>query len=147
MFIHDEAAINSKGNFVLQITNASLIVHKLELNNDTFVSFERALSKKAAQYDFREVFSTTYLVGDGINLFYKDDIFSRAPISKIIKALVPEKNFSGSFDTNTFHFQQHGLDSVRLNREGSLVGGTQLTLGDGLIRAYFSDVTCLQAWW
>ena len=44
--IHDEASKNSQGDFSLQIVSASLLVHKLELKNETYLTIERMLSKK-----------------------------------------------------------------------------------------------------
>ena len=54
VLIHPNSAKESQGDFSLQILNASLMVHKLEPKNETYLTIERMLSKKAAHYDFRE---------------------------------------------------------------------------------------------
>ena len=46
VMIHDKASKNSQGDFSLQIVSASLLVHKLELKNETYLTIERMLSKK-----------------------------------------------------------------------------------------------------
>ena len=63
-------------------------------------------------------------------MYYRDDLFNRAPISRLVLVLVPETSFSGNFETFPFHFQQMDLETVRINREGALVGATPLHLND-----------------
>ena len=76
-------------------------------------------------------------------MYYRDDIFNRAPISRLVLFLVPETSFSGNFETNPFHFQQMDLESVRINREGSLVGATPMHLNDNLVRSYYNTLKAL----
>ena len=143
VMIHDEASKNSKGDFSLQIVSASLLVHKLELKNETYLTIERMLSKKAAHYDFRETVPKSFLISSGVTMYYRDDIFNRAPISRLVLFMVPETSFSGNFVTNPFHFQQMGLEVVRLTREGALVGATPMHLNDNLIRSYYTTLKAL----
>ena len=76
------------------------------------------LSEKAAHYDFREIVLKSFLISSGVTMYYGDDIFNRAPISRLVMFLVPETSFSGNFKTNLFHFQLMDLETVRLNCEG-----------------------------
>ena len=124
VLIHPKSAKKSQGDFSLQILNASLLVHKLELKNETSLTIERMLSKKAAHCDFREIVPKSFLISSGVTMYYRDDIFNRAPISRLVMFMVPERSFSGNFETNPFHFRLMDLEIVRLNREGSLVGAT-----------------------
>ena len=57
--------------------------------------------------------------------------------------MVPETRFSGNFETNPFHFQQMGLETVRLNHEGSLVSATPLHRNDNLVRSYYQSLKAL----
>ena len=143
VMIHDEASKNSQGDFSLQIVSASLLVHKLELKNETYLTIERMLSKKAAHYEFRETVPKSFLISSGVTMYYRDDIFNRAPISSLVLFMVPETSFSGTFVTNPFHFQQMGLEVVRLTREGALVGATPMHLNDNLIRSYYTTLKAL----
>ena len=68
VMIHDEASKNSQGDFSLQIVSASLLVHKLELKNETYLTIERMLSKKAAHYDFRETVPKSFLISSGVTM-------------------------------------------------------------------------------
>ena len=79
-----------------EIQNTSWIVHKLEPKNETFLGLVREPTRNAAQYDFREVIVQSFLISDGVTLCYKDDIFSRAPISCLVLLMIPETKFSES---------------------------------------------------
>ena len=143
VLIHPNSAKESQGDFSLQIPNASLLVHKLELKNETYLTIERMLSKKAAHYDFREIVPMSFLISRGVTMSYRDDIFNRAPISRLVMFMVPETSFCGNFETNPFHFRLMNLETVRLNREGSLVGATPLYLNDNLVRSYYQSLKAL----
>ena len=143
VLIHGPGAEDSMGNFTLQITNATLHVQKIELKNETFLSIEKALLQKPAAFDFREVVPKSFLISDGVTLYFKDDLFNRAPISRLVLAMVSETSFSGSLDSNPFNFQQFDLETVRLYREGSLVGATPLNMNDNLVRAYYTTLKAI----
>ena len=136
VLIHPNSAKESQGDFSLQILNASLLVHKLELKNETYLTIEGMLSKKAAHYDFREIVPKPFLISSGVTMYFRDYIFNRAPISRLGMFMVPETSFSGNFETNPFPFRLMNLETVRLNREGSLDGATLLHLNDKLVRSY-----------
>ena len=136
VLINPNSAKESQRDFSLQILNASLLVHKLEIKNETYLTIERMLSKKAAHYDFREIVPKSFLISSGVTMYYRDDIFNRAPISRLVMFMVPETSFSGNFETNPFHFRLMNLATVRLNRQGTLVGAAPLHLNDNLVRSY-----------
>ena len=140
VLIHPNSAKESQGDFSLQILNASLLVHKLELKNETYLTIERMLTKKAVHYDFGEIVPKSFLIFSGVTMYYLDDIFNRAPINRLVMFMVPETSFSGNSETNPFHFRLMDLETVRLNREGSLVGATPLHLNDNLARSYYQSL-------
>ena len=143
VLIHPNSAKESQGDFSLRILNAPLLVHKLELKNGTYLTTKCMLSKKAAHYDFREIMPKSFLISSGVTMYYRDDIFNRAPISRLVMFMVPETSFSGNFETNHLHFSLMDLETVRLNREGSLVGATPLHLNDNLVRSYYQSLKAL----
>ena len=143
VLIHPNSAKETQGDFSLQILNASLLVHKIQLKNKTYLTIERMLSKKAAHYDFREIVPKSFLISSGVTMYYRDDIFNRAPISRLVMFMVPETSFSGNFETNPFHFRLMDLETVRLNREGSLVGATPPHLNDNLVRFFHQSLKAL----
>ena len=131
--IHPTSAKESKGDISQQILNGSLLVHKLELKNEIYLAIDRMLSKKAAHYDFPEIVPKSFSISSGVIMYYRDDIFNRAPIGRLVMFMVPETSFSGNFETNLFHFQKLDLETVRLN----LVGATALYLNDNLVQSYY----------
>ena len=141
--IHSDASKDSQGDFSIQIVSASLLVHKLELKNETHWTIERMLSRKAA-HDFRETVPKSFLISSGVTMYYRDDISNCGPISRIVLFMVPETSFSGNFETNPFHFQQMDFEVIRLNREGALVGATPMHLNDNLVRSYYTTLKSLR---
>ena len=89
VLLHNNVSSKSVGNYFLQIVSASLSVHMLELRSGSFLSIEKALLKKAAQYDYKDVIAKTFLISEGTGIYYKDDVFDRAPISRLVFAMVP----------------------------------------------------------
>ena len=94
----------------------------LEFRSESFLSIEKALLKKAAQYDNEDVIAKTYLISEGAGLCYKNDLFDRALISRLVLAILPEKNFTGGYKTSPFLFQDFELGSVEITREGCTCG-------------------------
>ena len=98
----------------LQIVSASSSVHMLELRSESFLSIKKALLKKGAQHDYQDVLGKTFSISEGTSIYYKDDVVDRAPISRLVLAMVPEKNFTGDYKTNPFHFHDFELRSYAL---------------------------------
>lgn len=130
-------------DFSLRIVSASMFFHILELRNDTFTSIERGLQHKAAQYEYREVVAKSFLIGGGTTTFTKDDIFARAPINRLVMAMVPEENFTGSYQSNPFNFVDFDLNSIQIKREDLPVGGTPIQVGTSHVRAYMNTMRAL----
>ena len=143
VLLHNNVSSKSVGTYSLQIVSASLSVHMLQLRSESFLSIEKALLKKAAQYDYKDVIAKTFLISEGTSIYYKDDVFDRAPISRFVFAMVPEKNFTGDYKTNPFHFQDFDLGSVEITREGAPVGATPIDVSSSHIRAYFTTMKAL----
>ena len=54
-----------------QFPNASLLVQKLELKNETYLTIERMLSEKAAHYDLRDIMPKSFLISSGVTMYYR----------------------------------------------------------------------------
>ena len=130
-------------SFTIKVLNASLFVHLLELRTETFISLERALKKKAAQYEWQESPITSFLITTGTSVYYQDDLFNRAPACKLVVVLVPENSFTGTYKSNPFNFEDFDLSSVRVTREGSQVGGTPIDISKSHVRLYHTTMTAL----
>ena len=130
-------------SFTIKVLNASLFVHLLELRTETFISLERALKKKAAQYDWQESPITSFLILTGTSVYYQDDLSNRAPACKLVVVLVPENSFTGTYKSNPFNFEEFDLSSVRVTREGSRVDGTPIDISKSHVRLYHTTMTAL----
>lgn len=127
----------------LVIKKASLFVHKLELQHETFMSLEKALLKKPARYPFTEVICKSFVVSTGTTQFRKDDVFNREPVSRLMFAMGTETDFTGRSTTNPFHYQKFGVQKIVVAREGAPVGGTPLNVSNSDIRAYHNTLQAL----
>ena len=142
LLLQPEGAVDAK-NYTIKVLSASLFVHMLELRTETFLSIERALSKKAAQYDWREDVMVSFVITSGTSIYFRDDIFNRAPVSHLIMLMVPEKSFTGSYHTNPFHFSDFALDTILVTREGQTVGNTPIEVRTSNARVYSNTLRSL----
>ena len=62
--LYNNVSSKSVGYYFLQFVSASLLVHKLELRSETFLTIEKAMLKKAAQYDYEDVIAKTFLISE-----------------------------------------------------------------------------------
>ena len=125
VLLNNNVSSKSVGNYSLQIVLASSSVHMLELRSKSFLSIKKALLKKGAQYDYQDVLAKSFSISEGTSVYYKDDVFDRAPIGRLVLAMVPEKNFTDDYKTNPFYFQDFELRSVKVTHEGAPVGATR----------------------
>ena len=141
--LHTTVSNKSVGNFSLQIVPANLSLHMLEFRSESSVSIEKALLKKAAQYDYEIIAAKTVLISEGTSIYYKDDVFDRAPISRLVLPMVSEENFTGENRTNPFLSRDFELGSAKITRDGSPVGTTPIDVSSSHIRVYFTTVKSL----
>ena len=84
---------------------------------------EKALLKEAAQY-YKDVIAKTFLISEGKSIYYKDDVFDKAPINRLVLAMVPEKNFTGDYRTPRSETLNSG--ALKLGERAHLWGQRQL---------------------
>ena len=113
----------------VKVVNATCLVHMLELRHETHLSIDRALTRKVAEHEFKEIVAASFLISSGNSVCFRDDIFNRAPKSRLQLSMVPEKNFTGSYATNPFNSEDFDLSTIRVIREGNSVGGTPIDIG------------------
>ena len=70
-------------------------------------------------------------------------MFDRAPISRLVLAMVPDKNFTGNYRTNPFHFRDFELGSVKITQQSTPVGATPIDVSSSHIRASFITMRAL----
>ena len=99
--------------------------------------------KKAAQNDYKDVIAKTILISESTSINYKDDVFERAPISRLVLEKVPERKFTGDYRINLFHFRDFGLGNVKITQQGTSVGATPIDVSSSHVRAYFTSIKAL----
>ena len=82
--------------------NATCLVHMLELRRKTHLSIDRAITRKVAKYEFKEVVAASFLISSGTSVCFRDQIFNRTPISHLHLSMVPEESFARNFATISF---------------------------------------------
>lgn len=133
----------SEVNYTVKIIKASIHIHKLELKTDSFLSIERALTKKPARYPFTEVISKSFIIPQGSSQFRKDDVFTKEPVSRIVLAMNKEIDFTGLSITNPYHYRKFNLQRITIEREGLAVGGTPLDTLSSDVRSYYNTLKSL----
>ena len=136
--------LNAEARYQLKIESASLFVHKIEVAADQYARLERSLAMRPAIYEYPEIVAKTYLVPKGHNQMIEEDIFNSAPIRRLVVAMNQIPQFTGTHDSNPFHYQKFDLNRVLLYREGQSVGSTPLVLENNT-RAYFNTIKALHA--
>ena len=64
----------------------------------------------------------------------------RAPISRLVLAMIPDKNFTGGYRTNLFHFRNFQLGSVQITPQAKPVEATPIDVSSSHIKAYFTTM-------
>jgi hypothetical protein len=139
-----EAQVHADSRYQVHIESASLFVHKIEVAPEEYARLERSLSTRPAIYEYPEVIAKTFLVPKGHNAMIEEDIFSAAPIRRLVIAMNKIPQFTGTHKTNPLHYQKFGLRRVLLYREGQAVGSTPLVLENNT-RAYYNTIKALHA--
>ena len=88
----------------------------------------------------------SFLMSSGVNMYYREDMFNRAPISRLVLFLVSETSFGGNVEAIPFQFQQLDLETARIIRERSIAGATPLHLNDNVVRSYSTVLHSQGAW-
>ena len=98
-------------NLEVKVVNATCLVHMLELRHETHLFIDRFFTRKVAEYEFKEVFAASFLISSEL-VFFRNDIFNRAPISRLQLSVVSEENVTGSYATNPFNFEDFDLSTM-----------------------------------
>ena len=85
----------------------------------------------------KKTIAKTFVISESTSIYYKGDMFDSAPVSRLVFAMVPRRNFTGDNRKNPLHFRDFDLGSVKCTREGALVGPTPTDVNSSHIRAYF----------
>ena len=137
----DKVTPNSK--YRINITEASLFVHKVEVSETEYVKIERDLLLGPMLIEYMETIPKTYIVGIGQHQLIEEDIMNGAPIKRLVLAMSTNVAFRGTYKTNPHHYTKFDLRHVRLYRDGLAVGSTPLQIDGQNTRAYYNTIHAL----
>lgn len=114
--------INSKEeDYGIKFVKASLNIRRLFVADETYSAIERRLLKTPARYTFPEWEAKTFIMPANQNQIIKENIFSGKPIRTLAIAMNTNAQFTGTIDTNPFHFRKFNLQKVVISRDGETI--------------------------
>lgn len=119
---------NADANYKVVIQEASFLVRKVKLHNDTFLGIAAALRKSPAYYNINRVECKAMSIPTGQMTFNPDDIFLGQIPNRLILGMVENTAFNGSYTRNPFNFQHFNASQVGvyINGESSPMKALQL---------------------
>ncbi len=130
-------------HYRVQILDANLFVRKLTATDDVVTAIERVLvAKSPARYKYTEIIPKTFVVPRGQRSWKHEDIFQEEPVRRIALAFQRNVAFTGSNDTNPFHYRKFDLTSITISRNGIPVQATPLSTVDNK-RIYYNSLDSL----
>ncbi len=103
-------------NYTVEINKAVLKMREMIVDKSVFDKIQSQITKEPAVYPFTEIKAKTYIIQDGQNEFFVEDIFNQEPIRRLCIALNTNEKFTGTLKENPFHFEKHKLKRVLISR-------------------------------
>ncbi len=91
-------------------------MREMIVEKSVFDKIQSQITKEPAVYPFTEIKAKTYIIQDGQNEFFVEDIFNQEPIRRLCIALNTNEKFTGTLKENPFHFEKHKLKRVLISR-------------------------------
>ena len=90
-----ENSTNCKSHsFGVKFVIATCLDRMLELRYKNILSIDRALTRKVTEHYFKEVVAASLLISSGTSVYFRDEIFNRAPINRLQLSIVTDENFT-----------------------------------------------------
>jgi hypothetical protein len=127
-------------NYRIKFRRASLHCRLMTVTEDVHRGISGALSKTPARYMFPEQRTKTFIIPPNQNQFIRENVFNNEPIRRLVLAMNTNEAFSGTLETNPFHYQNFGLREIRISRGGQPLFYTNTTND---VRTYFNTLSSL----
>ena len=140
----DNAADAKK--FKLTITSARLFIRTKSVSPSLLLAHEGNLDEGPYRIPFSKVTSKVLSIPTGHTTFEADNVFMGTIPDKVIMAIIPNANMSGTYPTNPFDIQNAGLNYLALKVNGDLIPSTPLQpnfVGKDYINAYYKVLEAL----
>ena len=133
-------------NFKIVITSARLFIRTKSASPSLLLAHEQLLDEGPYRIPFTKVTSKVINIPNGMSNYEADNIYMGTLPDKILLALVPNTNMSGSYQTNPFDFQNGKINYVALKVNGEMVPQTALQpnfAGKDYIKEYYKVLEAL----
>ena len=128
-------------NIHAEIVEASLFSRQVAVEEKCLRNIHQGLLREPARYNFSEVLGKTFIIPNGQNQYIQENIFNNAPIRRLALAMNTNTAFTGSRDSNPFHYQKFGLREIKLVRGNQVV--VNIDTSDD-IRAFVTTMKALK---
>ena len=112
---------NPEDNIHAEIIEASLFTRQVAVDDKSMRKIQQNLLREPARYNFSEVLGKTFIIPNGQNQIIQENIFNNAPIRRLALAMNTNTAFTGSRDSNPFHYQKFGLREIKIVRGNQVV--------------------------
>ena len=113
-------------DYKINIIQASLYVRNMTLTEIAYSAIETTLAKATARYQYIELIPMTFLISQISQFWDQENVCSGKPIWRFILAMSTNAVLVGAKATNAFHYQQFGLRSITVYRNGHPIARTLL---------------------
>ena len=113
--------ITPNPNVSLKIMDCSLFTRRISVSDVYHQTIKYQLTHMPASYNFMETVARTFIIPFNQNQFVQENIFNNAPIRRIAIAMNTNGAFTGSFQSNPFHYQKFELRELRIIRGGHAI--------------------------
>ena len=110
--------INENPNVSLGIVDCSLYTWRVMLKEDYHKKRLSQLAYAPVEYNYMETLAKTFIIPARQNQFIQENLFNNAPTRRIDIAMNSNSAFTGSFEENSFWYQQFDLRYIRKLRGG-----------------------------
>ena len=128
-------------NYNAEIIEASLYTRHVAVDDKSFKGIQHNLLRETARYNFSEVLAKTFIIPTGQNQYIQENIFNNAPIRRLALAMNTNTAFTGSKDSNPYHYQKFNLREIKIVRGNQVV--VNIDTSDD-IRAYVTTMRALK---
>ena len=116
--------INTKAMFL--IDSATLMVPKLTVNMQLFLSHEEMLKQEPAVFNFFKYVTRIHTIPAQNRNTVIENLFSDKVPSLLVVAMVTSSDYAGAYETNPYNLQHFGLRSMSFILNGQNVPGNSI---------------------
>ena len=142
--LKDVFCLMGSGDYMVELTNASLYCRKAVPSDAVQLSHIRALQSSSAKYPIRRVEVKSFTVPRGTYSISKENLFLGQLPRRIVFGLVENEAFNGAIGKNPFNFKHCSVNFVSLYRDGEQIPANPLQLNysqNRYIRSFLSLFT------